>query len=269
MSVDAAQPFTPPVADTEIGRFFAENGYYLAKGVFSPAEVAELEADFDRIVSQLLGSGEHVNAAWSGPEVDRIGAKDLVVIHTHNVQQYSAAWLRAMMHDTFLGIASDILGPDIILHHSKLFQKPSELGAPFPMHQDWNYFPTQLDSMIAGIVHVSKATDEMGCLRVYPGSHKLGRIADTYGSIENDLLLQYPLENATIIEAEPGDVLFFHYFTIHGSMPNRSSEVRKTVLVQLHAGNDVMESGYNHPYERLALKGWNAHATRTSANEGK
>lgn len=269
MSVDATQTFTPPVPDTEIGRSFAENGYYLAKGVFSPAEVAELEADFDRIVSQLLDSGEHVNAAWSGPEVDRIGAKDLVVIHTHNVQQYSAAWLRAMMHDKFLGIASDILGPDIILHHSKLFQKPSELGAPFPMHQDWNYFPTKLDSMLAGIIHVSKATDEMGCLRVYPGSHKLGRVDDTYGSAENELLLQYPLENATIVEAEPGDVLFFHYFTIHGSMPNRSSEVRKTVLVQLHAGNDVMEPGFNHPNERLALKGWNAHATRSSANEGK
>ena len=28
---------------TEITEFFQENGYYLAKGVYSPAEVAELE----------------------------------------------------------------------------------------------------------------------------------------------------------------------------------------------------------------------------------
>ncbi len=57
----------------------------------------------------------------------------------------------------FLDIAEQILGPDIILHHTKLFQKPQGKGAPFPMHQDWQYFPTVKDTMIAGIIHVSEA----------------------------------------------------------------------------------------------------------------
>ena len=69
-------------------------------------------------------------------------AKDTVVVHTHNVQMYSAAWLRAMLHPQFLARAQAILGPNVILHHTKLFQKPAEKGAPFPMHQDWGYFPT-------------------------------------------------------------------------------------------------------------------------------
>jgi ectoine hydroxylase-related dioxygenase (phytanoyl-CoA dioxygenase family) len=83
------------------------------------------------------------------------------------------------------------------------------------------------------------------------------------------LLKQYPIENATPLEAEPGDVVLFHYFTLHGSMPNRSSETRKTVLVQMHAGNDRVEEGNAHPNERLVLSGWNHFATRNLAGSGK
>ena len=101
------------------------------------------------------------------------------------------------------------------------------------MHQDWPYFPTLNDSMIAGIIHVSEATDQMGCLRVYPGSHRLGRIDGADGRRQNKVLDRHPIEDATIVEAEPGDVIFFHYFTIHGSMPNRSDRVRKTCLPAL------------------------------------
>lgn len=263
------EPFSIPVADTEVGRKFAEDGYYVAKGVFSPEEVAALEADFDRIVDRLVSSGEEINATWTGPEMEKMEAKKLVVIHTHNVQQYSGIWTKAFMQERFLKAATDILGPDVILHHSKLFQKPSEEGAPFPMHQDWTYFPTIKDSLIAGIIHVSKATDEMGCLRVYPGSHKLGRVDGTSGQNESDLLAQYPLEKALPLEAEPGDVVFFHYFTLHGSMPNRSSETRKTVLIQLYAGNDKVEDGNPHPDEKLVLSGWNHHASRSVANRSK
>lgn len=245
---------------------FERDGYYLAKRVFAPNEVAELERDFDRIVAQLIASGEDINARWSGPEMEKLGAANSVVFHTHNVQQYSATWARALFHHKFLDYATAILGPDVVLHHTKLFQKPGEVGAPFPMHQDWEYFPSKKDTMLAGIIHVSAATDSMGCLRVFPGSHKLGRITSAMGG--SDLLLnEYPIDKATPLEAEPGDVLFFHYLLIHGSMPNRSDHIRKTVLVQMLAGDDAIEEGVTHPNEQWVLAGWNASATRNRVNK--
>lgn len=252
----------------EIGNFFQENGYYLGKGVFSPGEIRQLDEDFDRIVNQLQGGSEDVNARWGGDEMKRLDGGQSVIIHTHNVQCYSARWLAALSHPKFLDIATAILGPDVILHHTKLFQKPAEQGSPFPMHQDWTYFPSVKDSMIAGIIHVSEATNEMGCLRIYPGSHKLGRVEGTSGSMASELLEQYPIEGATILEAEPGDVVFFHYFTLHGSMPNRSDKVRKTVLVQMHAGDDeIEERGLAHTYARLTLAGWNHRMGRNTAGQ--
>jgi ectoine hydroxylase-related dioxygenase (phytanoyl-CoA dioxygenase family) len=250
-----------------IRAFWEENGYYVARGVFSPEEVAGLEGDFDRIIGQLIRSGEDVNARWGGAATDKIDGGDSVILHTHNVQTFSAIWLRALIHPQFLAVATAILGEDVILHHTKLFQKPSEKGAPFPMHQDWTYFPSENDTMMAGVIHVSDASDEMGCLRVYPGSHKLGRVEGTSGATQSDLLDQYPLEGATILEAKTGDVAFFHYFTLHGSMPNSSDSTRKTVLVQMHAGDDeIEERGLSHPYARLVLSGWNPRASRKKAN---
>ncbi len=249
---------------TEISEYFKEHGYYHAKGIFNADELASLERDFDCIVRQLNASGEKVDATWDGTEASKLAASNDVILHTHNVQKYSRTWLNAFLHEKFLGVVEEIIGPDIVLHHSKLFQKPSENGSPFPMHQDWPYFPTEQDTMIAGIIHVSDATDEMGCLRVYPGSHKLGRVEGANGRQQNDTLDQYPIEKATIVEAERGDVIFFHYFTLHGSMPNRSDAVRKTVLCQLYSGQDRVEDGNHHPNEGVVLRGWNYAATRTS-----
>jgi ectoine hydroxylase-related dioxygenase (phytanoyl-CoA dioxygenase family) len=239
----------------------------LARGVFSKTEIEGLSADFDHIVQQIADSGESANARWGGAEMKRIDGGDSVIIHTHNVQCYSANWLRAVQQQRFLDITEAILGPDIVLHHTKLFQKPPEKGSPFPMHQDWTYFPTENDTMMAGIVHVSQATDEMGCLRVYPGSHKLGRVEGTAGSDFSELLERYPIEGATILEAEPGDVLFFHYFLLHGSMPNRSPLTRKTVLVQMLAGSDAIEPrAKGHTHVQLTLRGWNHNMVRSEAN---
>ncbi|MFZ9682253.1 MAG: phytanoyl-CoA dioxygenase family protein [Cephaloticoccus sp.] len=250
----------------QIRAFFQANGYYHARGVFNPAQVKVLERDFDRIVRQLTRNGDLNTARWGGERQKKDGAASSAVTHTHNVQNYSEVWLRAIQDKRFLAITEAILGPDIILHHTKLFQKPTENGMPFTMHQDWSYFPSVKDTMMAAVIHVSPATDKMGCLRVYPGSHKLGRVPHTGGQEPCDFLDQYPLEGATPVEAAPGDVVFFHYFTLHGSKHNRSRRLRKTVLVQMHAGDDEIEAGNGHPNCRLALRGWNHRINRGIAN---
>jgi ectoine hydroxylase-related dioxygenase (phytanoyl-CoA dioxygenase family) len=256
---------------TSISEQFNKDGFYHAKGVFKGQKLRELQKDFDKIVDQLNGSGEQVNALWGGKRMKSISTENQYVVHTHQVQNYSSAYANAFHNKKFLDITEEIIGPDIILHHSKLFMKPPKNGAPFPMHQDWAYFPTIKDSMIAGVIHLSKATDEMGCFRVYPGSHKLGRLTGMAGQEsnerENPLAKKYPLDGSVALEAKPGDVLFFHYFLLHGSKPNISSHSRKTVLVQMHAGDDEPDQEkQNHLNSKLTLRGWNHHMTRGKAN---
>ena len=244
---------------SDLASVFDRDGFALAKGVFDGEVLTAMTEDFDRIVEQLEASGEDINARWDAADADT------VVVHTHNVQQYSAVWLRALLHEPFIDCVRAILGPDVVLHHTKLFSKPPEKGAPFPMHQDWTYFPCETDSMIAAVIHLTDATDEMGCLRLVPGSHKLGRLQNSNGE-SGEFANEHPIGDSVALEAQPGDVAFFHYFTVHGSKPNKSDKTRKTVLVQMHSGDDKVEDGCKHPDKHLVLSGWNHRMTRERAN---
>ena len=44
---------------------FERDGVYLARGVFDAATIDRLEADFDRIVAQLIESRESIDATWT------------------------------------------------------------------------------------------------------------------------------------------------------------------------------------------------------------
>ena len=95
---------------SEIGKFFHENGYYFAKGVYAPEEITTMENDFDRVVDQLLKSDENVNARWGGRLMDALDGGESVIIHTHNIQSFSGVWMQAFMQEKFLDITEAILG---------------------------------------------------------------------------------------------------------------------------------------------------------------
>lgn len=259
---------TLPASSTATGpaAAFARDGFYLARGMFA-ARIPELEREFDRICAQLDQSGQDTNARWPGSASDLVNGSGRVVQHTHNVQRYSAVWAQVWYDRAYLDMTELFLGPDIIMHHTKLFRKPAEKGAAFPMHQDWSYFPTLKDTNLAAIVHVSDATDDMGCLRVHPGSHLAGRMADSSGMSDiTEVQRRFPLETAMPVECRAGDVIFFHSLTVHGSRINTSQRVRKTVLCQMYAGNDRIDpTAPSHSDEHLVLRGWNHHMTRDDA----
>ena len=108
----------------------------------------------------------------------------------------------------------------------------------------------------------------MGCFRVYPSTHRLGRMGGMNGMGDDehaDPKTKYPLENATVLAASPGEVLFFHHCLLHGSNQNVSDKIRKTVLVQMHSGGDEVEAHVRHLNARFALRGWNHAAPRKTA----
>jgi ectoine hydroxylase-related dioxygenase (phytanoyl-CoA dioxygenase family) len=215
--------------------FYQENGYLLVKGLFTKAECAAWREEGHALIERV-NSVTLADATWRGArEVTTVETK---LLHCHDVQFYSAAYSKLIVDDRLTGAAAQIMNtPNVQLHHTKMFIKPPEKGSPFPMHQDHPFFPHDHDTMIAAIIHFDDAPEEKGCVRVVPGSHKLGPIRDMEEG--NHLPVeQYPVESATPCPAEAGDVLFFSYLTIHGSGVNTSSEARTTLLVQMRDPED-------------------------------
>lgn len=247
---------------------FENDGYCFSKKLFTKSEISILNKEFDKIVLQLKQSGENINARWGGDLVKNLDVKNSRVIHTHNVQSFSSIMLDMVQNKKLLEIAESLIGPDIVLHHTKLFLKPPKLGSAFPLHQDWSYFPTEKNTMISAVVHISDSTNDMGCIRLIPGSNKLGKIKNSGGhSFIKKIHKKHSLESAIPIEAKSGDVLFFHSCTLHGSIPNKSLKPRKTVLIQLYSGRDKVIEGDNHTNVQLVLQGWNYNSTRKTAEK--
>jgi phytanoyl-CoA hydroxylase len=218
--------------------FYKENGYLLVEGVFTKEEAAAYRADCHDL-AERLSSHKNMDATWASARQAVAGAEQTVILHCHNVQFYSASFSRLMTDPRLTDAAADIIGsPNVQLHHNKMFIKPPEKGSPFPMHQDHPYFPHDRDTMIAAIIHFDDAPIEKGCVRVVPGSYKLGGLEHTKEGGWHLPFEQYPVESAVPCEAKAGDVLFFSYLTIQGSGINVSNEARTTLLVQMRDPTD-------------------------------
>src|SRR4051812_4406724 len=183
------------------------DGYVHVRGLLTPDEAAAYRAEIHALAER---QGES-DATWAS--VQGAGTK---ITHSHDVHFRSAAFTRLLTDPRLTGPAQDIIGPNVQLHHNKMFIKPPEKGSPFPMHQDYPYFPHRDHSMIAVILHFDDAPEEKGCLCAYPGSHKLGPV-EAYGSDHHASEDLYPIAGATTIPAKAGDAIFMSYLLIHGS----------------------------------------------------
>ncbi len=226
-----AQGLTPKQLD-----FYNTNGYLLVKGVLSKAEARAGRQELHDLAARLQRQTT-IDATWDSAQAVAPNRKT-VLLHCHDVQFQSAAMARLIVDPRLTGIAQSIIGPNVQLHHSKMFIKPPEKGSPFPMHQDAPYFPHERHSMIAAIIHFDDAPIEKGCVRVVPGSHKLGAIPHVAQGGHHLPPEQYAVDDATPCPAEAGDVLLFSYLTIHGSGVNVSTEARTTMLIQMRDPTD-------------------------------
>lgn len=255
-------------ATSELAAHYAEHGYAIARGVVAGEALSELTRDFNRVVAQICAPGDRVNARWTSNVNDELDPeRKTVVVHTHQIHEYAATWARFCFHPGFLDACAALLGEDIVLHHTKLFLKPAGIGAPFPPHQDWTYFPTRDDTMLAAVVALSDCDEDNGCIRVWPGSHRNGRMEQSNGNSQHSdhvsFAQRFPFSASVPAILAPGDVLFFSYLTVHGSLPNSGSRSRASVLFQLHSGSDTIDPNNEHPNSQLVLRGWN-HAMRRS-----
>lgn len=219
--------------------FYEENGFLRVPGVFSKEEVAELSEQLDYVIENFATTGK----GWSGPWRQQIMNPEeeaqSVLVALHEIEMYAAAWMRAVIKPHLTEALADILGENVEFHHATLHAKGPDFGAPFPMHQDYPFYPHQDGRYIDAILHVDGADENGGCLKFLAGSHKLGPLEHfREGSPHLDQKI-YRLEDAVNCPAEPGDVVFFSIHTIHGSSLNRKPRWRR-----------VMRLGYRNPYNR-------------------
>jgi ectoine hydroxylase-related dioxygenase (phytanoyl-CoA dioxygenase family) len=193
--------------------------------------------------------------------MDELTEAQSKLVAMHDLQLYSAAWCRAITNSNLTLAMSDLLGPNVELHHSTLHVKPPETGHPFPMHQDWAFYHHEDERYVDVLVHLTDTSDENGEIRFLDGSHKLGPLAHITETGEGPCTphlptTQYRLEDTVAVPARRGDVVCFNIHTIHGSYINRTKEARTLVRVGYRDPLNLQTFGQSLGRPGLMVRGY-------------
>jgi ectoine hydroxylase-related dioxygenase (phytanoyl-CoA dioxygenase family) len=222
-------------------RRYQEDGFLHVPAVFTSDQIAMMGTALDALI-QLWSSSE---AGWTGPwrkvYMDEKTEKKSKLVALHDLQFYSRPWAEAVISPKLTEAMQDLLGPNVEFHHSTMHVKPPETGHPFPMHQDYAFYPHTDDRYVDVLVHLDDTRHENGEIRFLKGSHKLGNLPHITQTPEGPCTPhlptdQYKLEETVAVPAKRGDVVCFNINTIHGSYINTTKEPRRLVRV-----------GYRHP----------------------
>jgi ectoine hydroxylase len=158
-----------------------------------------------------------------------------------------------------------LMGEECYHWHSKIVNKmPGDGAVAWHMgfstwYLDGCPYPRTTTCSIA----IDRNDRENGCLQVLKGSHRLGRFDDVVigNSVGGDLVrVQHAKDTHELVycELDPGDALFFHAKTLHGSDPNLSDRPRSLMHAAYNARSNepIFRDRQAHhlyaPLERVA-----------------
>jgi len=152
-------------------------------------------------------------------------------------------------HSTIWGVASTkpsvinnvriLSGEDVAFFHGKVTLKEAGTGGAWEWHQDYGYWYEQgyvFPRMMSVSVALDRNDTDNGCMNVYRGSHKLGRlnhgrVANQTGcDVERLKQIEKYMEHVPV-RMNPGDGLFFDSLTLHASGPNDSGRHRRNFIM--------------------------------------
>ena len=142
-------------------------------------------------------------------------------------------------HPRILDVAEQLIGPDILIYNVTYIIKEANTKSHVSWHQDLTYWGLDCDDQVSVWLALSDANESSGCMRVIPGSHRLGRQHHILGeNDENNVLFQNQRvadvdeTKAVAAQLKPGQASFHHGWLLHGSSPNRSVDRRIGLNIQ-------------------------------------
>jgi phytanoyl-CoA hydroxylase len=241
--------------------FYNEHGYVRIPELFTPAETDELSDELDRLVHDWAITDKGWTGPWRKAYMNEETEQKSKLTAMHDLQFYSAPWMRAVTYRKLAEAMHDLLGGDVELHHSTLHIKPPEAGHPFPMHQDYPFYEHEDGRYCDVLVHLDDTSHANGEIRFLDGSHKLGKLPHITRTAEGPCSPHLPtdvyrLEDTVPVPAKRGDVVVFNIYTVHGSYINTTNKARRLVRVGFRDPLNIQTDGQSCGRPNLIVWGY-------------
>jgi hypothetical protein len=132
-----------------------------------------------------------------------------------------------------LDALEDLIGPDLVLFDCTFVIKEPGDGKRVSWHQDLTYWGLDPAEETSVWLALSPATAESGAMAMLPGSHRLGPLQHRETFAPDNILsrgqtAELAFDEAAAVQTElrPGELSLHDGWTMHASAPNRSSDRR-------------------------------------------
>ena len=207
-------------------RQFREDGYLVFAALIQGERLAYYKQVFDELVVEgckLTEQGPH----WT-LELDERGEPRAGLLHkVQGVCVVDARVLELAREPAILDRVAVLLGENIDVFGTKFFPKLPNGGTSTGWHQDNFYFGTDTDRIISCGIYLEDSDVENGCLRVVPGSHRMGEIVEHRRNPSRHGSWTTVDESRAVDLAIPaGTVVLFSANLLHGAYDNHSNRTR-------------------------------------------
>ena len=228
---------------------YRRDGYLIRPGIFNAEEVASFQQ-----AAEIASARAH--AACSEGRTYHLDGKRFVdvghmtVQYEHSpgselirviepVHELAGAFDQLIDDARLVAPMRQLVGADsLALWTDKLNLKRPREGSGFGWHQDspyWVHDCDHVDQLPNVMVTFDDASEANGCFRVIRGSHTRGCLPGTadgsqLGGFYTDPDV-FDEADQVAMEAPAGSAIFFDPHTVHGSLPNRSDESRRAIVI--------------------------------------
>ena len=225
---------------------FAEQGYTLARGLFSQQEVEALRAHFHRV------NRDHHRVSDNITDASDPLARYPRVMQPHRWDETSLNW---MIDPRLKQWMRAILGREPFAVQTMFYFKPPGARGQ-ALHQDQFYLRVDPGTCVAAWLAIDRCDEANGCLRIVPGTHDLPVLctmdADNEVSFTADTVELPPGYEPIPLIMAPGDVLFFNGQLVHGSYPNSTADrFRRAMIGHYIVGEAEAVAKWYHPVLRM------------------
>lgn len=207
---------------------YDEQGYVVARQLFSPEEVTVLREHYMRLRAQGPHPGDLVGVDSTSDDPLKRYPR---MIHMHRWDESSLRWL---LDERFNRLLTLLAGQEVYAVQTMLYFKPPQARGQ-ALHQDQFFLKVQPGTCMAAWLALDRCDEANGCMQVVPGSHQWPVLcttqADTSLSFTDVTVPLPPQQKIHPVLMEAGDVLFFHGRLVHGSLPNTTSDRFRRALI--------------------------------------
>lgn len=218
---------------------YAANGYHIAREVFSAAEVEEMAAHYMAMSAEGAHPGDFVGVPTrtASDKPDPLAKYPRLI----NMHQWDAKTKDWMLDARLTEIVAELTGQKARLIQTMVyFKPPGSRGQSF--HQDNLYLRTT--PLMGAWVALDRADAENGAMEMVRSSHLYGllpcQVADTDVSFTDSETIIPPRMEKDLIALEPGDVVFFGGYTIHGSHSNTTTDRFRRAFICHYEGENAL-----------------------------